>query len=234
MENQTLFHVTHAKAGSTWLTNVFTSAFGSRRVARRIGGKTELYKFQSGKIYPAIFLPYGDFVALEGTDTGPSFFVIRDIRDTLVSLYFSMRYTHTDKGFPHISKFRGEVAEMDDAEGIAHIFRTRSRAFKNIQESWLESGRPIVRYEDLLVDTMGVLTSLFDSVGFTYRTADLEKAVKKNSFEKKFGRPLGQKDNKSHGRQGSPGDWKNYSSETLSRIIDEQFGPLLDKAGYAR
>ena len=234
MANPTLFHVTHAKAGSTWLTNIFVSAFGSRRVANRIGGKVENYRFEPGKIYPAMFLGYADFSVLEGSDQGESFFVIRDIRDTLVSLYFSMRYSHTDKGFPHIAKFREEVAGMSDSEGIAHIFETRSATFMRVQESWLDSGRPILKYEELLSDVLGLLTAYFDRISFPYDRKALEKAVTENSFENKFGRALGEKDIKSHGRQGAPGDWKNYTSDAVESVIEEKFGKLLQRAGYQR
>jgi lipopolysaccharide transport system ATP-binding protein len=234
MANQTLFHVTHAKAGSTWLYNVFVSAFGSRRVAKRVGGKTENYHYEPGKIYPAMFLSFQDFSALEGSDSGPCFFVVRDIRDTLVSLYFSMRYSHTDKGFPHIAKFRQEVEGMSDPEGIAHTFRTRSAAFMRVQESWLDSGKPVMKYEELLSDAEGLLTGYFDSVGFSYDRAALKKAIDENSFEKKFGRALGQKDIKSHGRQGAPGDWKNYADPAVEAVIEERFGSLLAKCGYER
>ncbi len=107
------------KAGSTWLYNIFRSAFGSRPGRKRVGGKkTENYHFEPGKIYPAMFLSFQDFSALKGSDSGPCFFVVRDIRDTLVSLYFSMRYSHTDKGFPHIAKFRQEV-EGNERSGWA-------------------------------------------------------------------------------------------------------------------
>jgi hypothetical protein len=234
MATQTLFHVTHAKAGSTWLNNIFISAFGSRRVANRIGGKTENYRFEPGKIYPAMFLSHGDFSALEGSDSGPCFFVIRDIRDTLVSLYFSMRYSHTDRGFPHIVRFREEVEGMSDSEGIAHTFRTRSAAFMRVQESWLDSGKPVLKYEELLADAGGVLGGFFDAVGFDHDRAALVKAIAANSFEKKFGRALGEKDIKSHGRQGAPGDWKNYADPAVEAVIEERFGSLLEKCGYGR
>ncbi len=234
MNNKTLFHVTHAKAGSTWLNNVFVSAFGGRRVARRVGGKIENYKPAPGKIFPAIFLSFDDFMALEGAAEGKSFFVIRDIRDTLVSLYFSMRYTHTDKGFPHIRKFREEVDGMSDSDGIVHTFKTRSRGFHRIQESWLDSGKPVVKYEDLLLDAEAGLSGLFERLDFPFERKALAAAVEKNSFEKRFGRPLGTKDNKSHGRQGAPGDWKNYGSDKLDQVIEERFAGLLVKAGYER
>lgn len=231
--SSSLFHVTHAKAGSTWLHNVFVSAFGRRRVAPRVGGKVEKYRFKPGMIVPAIFLAYDDFMQLEGASADRCFFVIRDIRDTLTSLYFSMRYSHTDKGFPHITKFREEVSGMSDPEGIAHLFKTRSRNFLRVQTSWLDSGAPVVRYEDLLYDTEGILSSLFDRLGYPHDPKALRKAIEANSFKKKFGRDLGEKDVKSHGRQGSPGDWKNYRSDEISRVVDEKFSELLLKAGYA-
>ena len=95
---QNLFHITHAKAGSTWVADILLTAFGER-VYSRFGRRIENYKWEPGRIYPAIFLPRGEFTALAGTERQPTFFVLRDIRDTMVSLYFSLRYTHTIEGF---------------------------------------------------------------------------------------------------------------------------------------
>ena len=228
---QNLYHVTHAKAGSTWIADILLTAFGER-VHRRFGRRTEHYAWAPGRIYPAIFLGKAEFDALEGTAGQPVFFVLRDIRDALVSLYFSMRYSHTAEGFPHILAFREEVQGMGDEEGVFHTIRTRHSEIQRIQESWLESGATVVRYEDLIADGGRGLPAVLHRCGFEFDEAALQGAIEANSFERKFGRNLGEIDPNSHGRQGLPGDWRRFASAELAQFVRERLGETLRRGGY--
>lgn len=230
--NQNLFHVTHAKAGSTWIADILAMAFAGRTF-RRFGRRTEHYEWMPGRIYPAIFLPREEFFSLAGTTDAPTFFVLRDIRDAMVSLYFSLRYTHTTEGFPHIVKFRGEVAGMSDGEGLLHTLRTRHSEIQRIQESWLESGSEVVRYEDLIESGGTLLGRVLDRIGFHYDHAVLDRAIAANSFEAKFGRALGEVDESSHGRQGLPGDWRRYATDELLEFVECNLKGTLEKGGYS-
>lgn len=229
---QNLFHVTHAKAGSTWIADILVTAFGERSF-RRFGRRTEHYEWAPGRIYPAIFLPKDEFDGLEGVAGEPVFFVLRDLRDTMVSLYFSLRYTHATEGFPHIVKFREEVAEMDDAAGLLHTIRTRSGEVRRIQESWLGSGAEVVRYEDLIESGGRLLPEILERIGFDFEREPLDRAIEANSFEAKFGRSLGTIDESSHGRQGLPGDWKRYDSPEFSNFVRTDLKEILERGGYA-
>ncbi len=206
-----LFHATHAKAGSTWICNILSNVFPGR-VFARFGGKVERYRWNRGDVYPAIFLDYEQFLSIERDADSKIFFVIRDPRDTLVSLYFSMRYTHTSRGFPHVSKFREETEGMSDAEGILYTFKTRRNGIARMQKSWLDSDELIVKYEDLIAPTGITLSDVLRELDYSFDEKAMEAAIAKHSFENAFGRKMGERDNSSHGRQGLPGDWRNYSS----------------------
>lgn len=228
---QNLFHVTHAKAGSTWVADILITAFGER-VFRRFGRRVEHYEWAAGRIYPAIFLPRAEFDALPGAAGQPTFFVLRDLRDTMVSLYFSLRYTHATDGFPHIVKFREEVEGMDDAAGLLHTIRTRNGEIRKIQESWLDSGAEIVRYEDLIASDGSLLHEVLGRIGFEYDRTQLDRAIEANTFKAKFGRNLGEVDESSHGRQGLPGDWRRYASDELIDFIRTELASTLQRGGY--
>jgi len=229
---QNLYHVTHAKAGSTWVADILVTAFGDR-VFRRFGRRTEHYQWEPGRIYPAVFLQRKDFLELEGASNQPTFFVLRDIRDTMVSLYFSLRYTHMTEGFPHIVKFREEVEGMDDATGLLHTIRTRNGEVRRVQESWLGSGAEVVRYEDLIASEGHLLLDALDRSGFQYDRDTVIRAIDSNSFQAKFGRALGQVDEKSHGRQGLPGDWRHYATDELVEFVRTNLAETLKKGGYS-
>jgi len=49
-----------------------------------------------------------------------------------------------------------------------------------------------------------------------------------------FGRKLGEEDITSHGRKGTPGDWKNHFTPALRRQFGEKFGDLLIATGYEK
>ncbi len=230
--HQNLFHVTHAKAGSTWIADILSTAFGERTY-RRFGRRTEHYEWVPSCVYPAIFLPRQEFFELDGATGQPVFFVLRDIRDAMVSLYFSLRYTHTTDGFPHIVKFREEVEGMGDGEGLLHTIRTRHSEIQRIQESWLNSDSEVVRYEDLIASGGTLLTEVLDRIGFRYDREILERAITANSFEAKFGRALGEVDERSHGRQGLPGDWRRYATDELVEFVETNLKGTLEKGGYS-
>jgi hypothetical protein len=219
------FHVTHAKAGSTWLRRIFVSAFGSHLVAPRIGGNAQAFHHSEGLIHSALFLTYEHFRELDSVDTSRSFFVIRDPRDTLVSQYFSVRYSHEPSG--HILKLRAIMEGMSDEEGMAYMLTRAMHPLMRIQLSWMRSGRPILKYEDLLEDAHILLPSILRQLDVAFSYEKLISAIDRNSFERVFGRKLGETDIQSHGRQGSPGEWKKYAVGANAQLFS---GDLLNCA----
>src|SRR2546422_9223490 len=99
------YHVTHWKAGSQWLLAVLKDAFGAAVVQPR-----ELVKHayatapSGGSVYPCCYLTQPEFFAVPAHPDARRFLVVRDLRDTLISRYFSLRYTHNLNG--HIDKYR--------------------------------------------------------------------------------------------------------------------------------
>lgn len=229
-----LFHITHAKAGSTWIANVLRSTYGEKNTFPRFGSAVECYEWKPSTIYPAVFLSFQQFEELPKGEGWRSFYVMRDLRDTLVSLYFSLRYTHTTKRFGRIQDFRDRVSGMSDEEGMKLLFRERAADYAGKVMSWLDSEEVVVRYEDLIASKGRDLAGVLDRIGMPYDPNSLESALEQHWFENVYGRKLGELDEKSHGRQGLPGDWKNYESPEFSEVIEEHLLPVLRKGGYVR
>jgi hypothetical protein len=226
-----VFHVTHAKAGSTWINHILRDSF-DEPVFPRFGGRVESYEWEPGTVYPAIFLDYETFQTLERAEDSIVFYVIRDIRDTLVSLYFSLRYTHTEVGNPQVTEFRKMVAGMDDREGLLHVFRTRSDRLVKMQKSWLNSRVPILKYEEMIATGGGVFPGFLERLGVAVDRDRMETAIQRHDFKNAFGRNLGERDDRSHGRQGLPGDWKNFLSDEITGLIENELCEVLQLAGY--
>lgn len=93
----TIFHITHHKAGSQWVAEILKHAAPERIILPKIR-MAQFYEepLQAGGVYLTVYVPKPDFgrvtVSLQGERR--IFVVMRDLRDTLISLYFSLRYSH--------------------------------------------------------------------------------------------------------------------------------------------
>ena len=224
-----LIHVTHAKAGSTWLYNIFHDVY-PKRLAERVGGAIDQIDASPGDIHSAVFCDYEAFQTIRGAADSRCFFIMRDIRDTMISLYFSRRYSHVEN--VRIKGSREVLKEMSEDEGILHLFRTRSVRYCEIQSSWMGSGKPVYRYEDLFETQGDLLFDILEDVGFEYDRRRMKKALHKRSFEKQFKRKPGDVDIHSHGRSGLPGGWRDHLTPELEAFINEGLGEHLRLTGY--
>src|SRR5690349_6045287 len=99
-EVPTLVHVTHAKAGSSWIRDILELVFCEHVaprgpwVAKETGGDLSKHVFAPNRIYPAMFMTRDELLAHPELRDAPRFFILRDLRDTLVSLYFSLKVSH--------------------------------------------------------------------------------------------------------------------------------------------
>jgi len=103
---------------------------------------------------------------MPSTQSVPHFFVMRDIRDTITSMYFSHRYSHVPS--EKILKARAKLEQMSEEAGILHCFQDQTPKLIKTQRSWIESGAPVYRYEDLFESQGMLLLDILDEVGFRY------------------------------------------------------------------
>jgi hypothetical protein len=93
----------------------------------------------------------------------------------------------------------------------------------------------VLRYEDLIRDDVAAFTDLFrEKLDLPVSERAVRRAVEASRFESVFKRKLGEVDEKSHGRQGLPGDWRNHFSPRVCRAFHERTGELLAVAGYEK
>ena len=102
-----------------------------------------------------------------------------------------------------------------------------------IQRSWFGSGEIVLRYEDLLADDVSLFTDLLiTKLGLPVSAEKVKRAVVANRFEKIYKRKLGEEDTGSHGRKGTPGDWRNHFTAQLAARFQEMYGDVLPAGGY--
>src|SRR5262249_7213471 len=92
---QTLIHVTHQKAGSQWIHRILRACFSERIVDPSLGDRQFKNRpIVPGAIYPTVYVTRDEFEAVHLPPGARHFTVIRDLRDTLISAYFSLKLSH--------------------------------------------------------------------------------------------------------------------------------------------
>jgi hypothetical protein len=158
------------------------------------------------------------------------FVVIRDLRDTLVSLYFSLKVSHPVLN-KRIRSIRDILNSVDKDEGLIYLMDGVINQISEIQMSWL--GDPLfIRYEDLLADEHTVFGQIIDHCQIDVSLRRLHEIVKYNSFEAATGRKRGEEDVTAHLRKGIAGDWRNHFSDHVKEEFKKRFGDALINTGY--
>lgn len=160
------------------------------------------------------------------------FVVIRDLRDTFVSLYFSLKNTHPILK-PFHSKYRDYLLSSSKEEGFMFLFE-EYKHFKNIQITWQQPEYLYLKYEDLIQDEKGIFKEIFDYCEINISRNAFNEIVERNTFTKITGRKPGEEDRSSHYRKGIVGDWKNHFSSEVKEDFKRRFGEVLIQTGYEK
>ncbi len=229
----TVFHVTHWKAGSQWV-KALLNGLAYRRVMPNLPHQEQLFKqpLLRGAIYAASYVSRPRFESLDVPADHRAFVVIRDLRDALVSYYFSMRYSHpliTD----YVRQRRQDLQGVAAEEGLLRLLSGPLTHFAKIQRSWLDTGVEILRYEDLLGDTAAGLRRMARIAELPVSERRIRAVVRLNAFERMSGgRRRGQENPHSFFRKGVAGDWRAHFTPAITRAFKERYGELLVQTGY--
>ncbi len=229
----TIFHITHYKAGSQWVYAVLHAVAGDQVVRPKAGARhvTE-GPIMEGMIYPCVYLTKEDFERANPPETSRKFIVIRDLRDTLVSNYFSFRYSHELLN-DRLRHTRQVLESLSVSDGLMRIMG-ENWIVPKIQLSWIHSNDLIVRYEDLIADEFNWFCHILSYCDIDIDDAQLSHIVEMNSFANLSGRSPGTEDVKSHFRKGVVGDWKNYFDDRVKANFKKRFGHVLIETGYEK
>jgi lipopolysaccharide transport system ATP-binding protein len=229
-----LMHITHGKAGSTWVDRVLRQLYG-KQVSPRLYELPARFDFSRHRVFSAVFITRDEFLRHPELRGIHRFVVIRDLRDTLVSNYFSLRDTHELDPGGVIAARRQSLRDMSVEDGMKHLIDHAMSEHAEIQRTWAESDAPLLKYEELIIDDLAIFQRLLcETFGHEIQPAELKRAVESSRFEAVFQRKLGVTDATSHGRQGTAGDWKNHFTPELRRYFHEKLGSILLQTGYEK
>ena len=259
----TVFHITHVKSGSQWVYQILNECAPARIVKPRVQ-VAQFYEdaILPGMIYPTVYAPRDRFESTLWPSAKPeaeshaaqnwqnfveqklpvkTFVVIRDLRDTMISLYFSLKVSHAIIS-EKVAEGHRRLNEMDLEEGFLYLSgKSGGREMEyqaKIQLSWLPICRSgdalLVRYEDLIRDEFGQFEKIATHCELDVSSARLREIVGRNSFSSRAGRKPGEEDIASHYRKGISGDWQNHFSPQVAEEFKKNFGQVLIDTGYEK
>jgi len=189
-----------------------------------------------GKIYPTVYVTKEQFDSVAMPENHRRFVVFRDLRDTLVSLVFSVLFSHNpeDSRPQDIEEFRSRFRIEDIEDAMLHLMDNLLKGCAEIQQSWAAAGEPHIKYRDLLTNDMALLTDLFtQQIPLGIPKERIEQVVLENRFEKlSGGRSRGEEDILAHERKGIAGDWRNHFTPRVTREFHRMYGDLLIMTGF--
>ena len=263
----TVFHVTHVKSGSQWVYNILEGCAPGRIVKPRVK-VAQFYEdaILPGMIYPTVYVSQSRFEATLRPQNHPAsdhqsnspayknwrnfvelqlpikiFFVMRDLRDTLVSLYFSLKVSHAIIS-DNVAEGHRKLNELDFEDGFLYLCNEANgkamHFISDIQSSWLpvcnSGGALLVRYEDMIADEVGQFEKICEYCGMSISREQLHGIIQRHSFVNRAGRKPGEEDITSHYRKGISGDWKNYFTDRIKEKFKQEFGQILIDTGYEK
>jgi hypothetical protein len=154
----------------------------------------------------------------------------RDLRDVAVSHYFYVRQTPWHPEYPIYKNLSVE-------EGLATFADRLLLPFANWVRSWHQNRDPdlslVLRYEEMLADTVGVMTHVAEHFGLDSSPETVTEIVEAHSFENlSGGRSQGEESKNSFFRKGKSGDWRNHFTPELRERYKEIIGDFLIEFGY--
>lgn len=230
----TIFHITHWKAGSQWIHKILVDCVPERIIPPQLREAQFLDgPLQPQKVYPTVYVTKQQFDSVRLPSNWRRFVIIRDLRDTLVSAYFSLKVSHAILDY-RIARWRSVLQSLSMEDGLIYLIDEYLPRCASIQVSWLQAGERLLRYEDLLENDLDILEQvLLDECELPVSRERFREVVRANRFEQLTkGRLRGQEDRIVHERKGIAGDWRNYFSDRVTRAFNERFGGLLVATGY--
>ena len=234
-----LFHLTFYKAGSQWIRDILADArlvehSGHTLAASGIDLQSSPWpNLRPGQFASPLYSAGAGEWRLVATPEDRAFVVIRDPRDIVVSLVYSVSLSHTPTAITLL--LRDPIANASSRNKLqvgmfllaqwAEYLRSWSRApeFDNIH---------LTRYEDLVADLPAELTKLFSFLQWDIPQPVVHAIAQDNDFAIRAGRPAGQENLFSHRRKGVAGDWRNHFNRDLARLFEEAFPGLLTELNY--
>ena len=156
--------------------------------------------------------------------------LIRDPRDMLVSLYFSIRYSHVvpvPEGTDHpISRQRATFQKIGINQAALKMAHAYSNYFQDYMRHLPESTTCVYRYEDIIFRKREWIEHMLDFLGLRLQARRIRVIAEKHDVRPDTENP------KKHIRQVTPGNYKSHLSQATIDKLDELLRPVMRHFHY--
>lgn len=181
-------------------------------------------------------------------------YIMRDVRDVVVSgFFFSNPFINSEEvkinalgRFTEIKRyyFRHQVRRMNlrwcgnEFDQLASCFVGTNfdvGSWSDHIRTWtVTPGVHIVRYEDLLSNTLFEISKIADFLAIDIDIMKLQAVIERQSFSRKkaFYNFKADKVNSRFLRSGQAGDWQHYLDEEMLKVITQRHGDCMRQWGY--
>jgi predicted nuclease with TOPRIM domain len=159
--------------------------------------------------------------------------VLRDPRDIVISLVFSLGFSHVPSVITRLLREPISAAGTRDRIRIGMFLLTqwsdRMRSWASIPAGGREY-RTI--YRRLVEEPKKEFAIICRFLNWDAPQPLLERIIERHSFENKTGRRRGEVNPYSHRRKGIAGDWRNYFDRELGAEFESTFPALVRQLGF--
>lgn len=202
------------------------SRIEARKVARALARFFDVPGCMYGPIRGPRFLHH-----LPRLDRRKVVFLLRDPRDVLTSLYFSVSISHQAPRNPHLQEAFQNRRQKSLTQGIDGFVREQAPQLLAVYQQYclLLQANPnflLLRYEDMVANFGTFLDRVIDYWGLSVDAELRNRFLALADFE------VQGEDVQSHKRQVKPGDHRRKLSPETINWLSEQFFAVLDQLGY--
>ncbi len=236
------------KSGTTWLENMLSSFHGFSNLLIPDVAKFELAtggshnyslprdmfsRFKNMLVVTKMHVHGSEHNVEVLRKAGVKYVIMyRDLRDVAVSHYYYVKQTPWHPEYP-------VYASLTLQEGLGEFAQNKLSDFTGWVRSWHVYRDPemsiIVRYEDMLDNTLDIVTKVAEHFELDSRRETIQRIVTANSFERlSRGRKRGDTDYKSFFRSGTSGNWKRYLTPEINELYKDIIGDFLIEFGYEK
>lgn len=251
-----LYHCCIQKTASQWVKKILSDKMVLKKAKMDFfsPGKDfitetrnrELLKkpFTPRTIISPLYVTYDQFRQLPKHTDYKALWVMRDIRDIIVSQYFSITYSHQLINDNH-RKTREKLQKMPFEESFTYfinkVYPINNPGFSYYiaLNSWLKADKDknvlLCKYEEIGGENQHeAWKKIFDHFAIPLTAGEITGLLEKYSFEKLSGRQKGDENKNAHLRKGVAGDWRNYLNDQHKQLFKEYAGDLLVQSGYEK
>jgi len=235
------------KAGSTLLNRIMQplceeaglAAYGLHHELRRLGippakapaNVAELF-LPTGYVYLG-FRSFPYHFAIPGFASGRTILLVRDPRDMVVSLYFSLAHSHTKPGqaasdslLKTFNERRQQAQEQDIDSFVLSKTRAVQNYFASIERNLDGIDHKCWRYEDIIFDKERWTNEMLDYLELSVPQKMVRTIVARNDIKPST------EASTEHIRKVTPGDHKDKLNSGTIEKLNQALAPILRRYGY--